>query len=746
MKTAARLLILFIVLLPGACVPGTGPAGSMFRHWIIDPYPNTGPDCCTDVLMLGDMNGDGMLDVVVGAQNAEQAGLVWYRYPSWEKHSVARGEFTTDGQTADIDQDGDTDIVVGNFTPGRETIDWFENVSGAGEGTWVRHTLGSGYVHDVETGDMDGDGDPDVVTCDKKKVVLWEQVTPLEFRRHVMVERPGEGLKLADIDGDGDPDIVFGASWLENPGALTEGWEPHAIADQWPADTRVSIADMNADGRPDVVLSGSEGEGRVSWFEAPESAGTGSWIERPIENGALEGAHSLQVADLDLDGDLDVVVAEMHTSRRKRVLIYLNQRGTFEASLLADSGSHNMQLGDIDGDGDPDIVGKNYAGTGRPIEMWENQTSKSRRWNYGSIDAARPKSQQGMMGLVFADVDRDGFTDVVAGSYLYRNPRGKLWEKWPRIELYKGVDVYFALDIDRDRFSDLVGIAGNTVFWLEAADEKASAWSARPIAKVAKEGRTQGYAAANLIPGGKIQLAFCRGVGHLYVLEIPSDPERSAWPLHLISPQAEEGGLAVGDIDGDGDLDLATVKGDGKHAIWLENPGSLAATWEARAVGETQPWMDRVAVVDINGDGKPDMVATIERQDGVLTDSLYWFEAPSKPKHEPWIRHLIARHRSVNSLDVADVDGDGAVDVVVAEHTDLLESAGAPDNLTLVYYKRSRGSRWMPEIVERGPHSSHLGARVRDLDNDGSPEVISIGWNQYRYVHLWTRTGRSDPQ
>jgi hypothetical protein len=350
------------------------------------------------------------------------------------------------------------------------------------------------------------------------------------------------------------------------------------------------------------------------------------------------------------------------------------------------------------------------------------------------------------MGLVFSDVDRDGFTDVVAGSYLYRNPGGKLWAKWPRIELHKGVDVYFALDIDGDRLADLVGIARDTVFWLEANDEKAGVWSARPIAKVAAEGRTQGYAAANLIPGERAQLAFARGSGRLYVLEIPPDPERSPWPLHLISTQAEEGGLAVGDIDGDGDLDIATVKGDGQHGIWLENPGSLAVTWEAHPVGETRPWMDRVAVADVNRDGKPDIVATIERQDGALTDSLYWFEAPSEPKHEPWTRHLIARHRSVNSLDVTDIDGDGAADVVVAEHTDLRESAGAADNLTLIYLNRDRGSRWTPEVVERGPHSSHLGARVRDLDNDGSPELVSIGWNQYRYLHLWSRTARGDAQ
>ena len=45
---------------------------SGFRHQIIDPNPNTGKDCCTDVLMLGDINGDGQLDVIVGAEQIQK--------------------------------------------------------------------------------------------------------------------------------------------------------------------------------------------------------------------------------------------------------------------------------------------------------------------------------------------------------------------------------------------------------------------------------------------------------------------------------------------------------------------------------------------------------------------------------------------------------------------------------------------------------------------------------------------------
>lgn len=742
---SASLALAFACLaVVGGCASEDKEAKAMFRHWVIDANPNTGEDCCTDVLMLGDIDGDGKRDVVIGAEHAKADGLVWYQYPTWEKRPVASGEFTTDGQLTDMDKDGDLDIAVGDYTQGREAIVWFENGLKQGNSEWKRHVIGPGYAHDMEVGDIDGDGDIDLVTCDKKKVLLWVQLAPGEFRQRVILETKGEGLKLTDVDRDGDLDIVFGASWLENPGSPGGVWKRHWISESWFSDTRVFVADMNADGRPDVVLSVSEGKGRISWFEAPENPRHGTWVEHGIELEILDGAHSLQVGDMNGDGKQDVLVAEMHTSRHKRVILYRNDGEAFTPIVLSTSGSHNMRVADMDGDGGYDIVGKNYAGPGRVVEMWENLVSKRGKWNYAPLDTGRPKSEQGKMGILFADVDGDGFKDIVAGSLLYKNPAGRIWETWRRVQLVndlKELDVYFATDINGNRLADLVGIAGDTAWWLEAVDQKATSWRARPVAKVAL-GRTQGYAVAKLVPGDKPQLVFTRGKRHLYVLAIPSNPEHGPWPLHVISKEAEEEGVALGDIDGDGRLDIATVAADGEHAIWLENSGTFSVEWQSHAIGGTHPWMDRVALADINGDGRLDFVCTVERQDLVFADSVYWFEGGVDPKNGAWKRHLIARLRSTNSLDLADIDGDGGIDVVVAEHTDLKKSQGAPDNLTLVYRTTDGGRAWVPELVERGPHSSHLGARAVDLDNDGVKEILSLGWNQYQTLHLWSKTAK----
>jgi len=89
-------------------------------------------------------------------------------------------------------------------------------------------------------------------------------------------------------------------------------------------------------------------------------------------------------------------------------------------------------------------------------------------------------------------------------------------------------------------------------------------------------------------------------------------------------------------------------------------------------------------------------------------------------------------------MDVADVDADGSIDVAVAEHTDQ-NSECARDNLTVVYLNSNAGRMWLPQVIERGPHSSHLGTRLSDLDNDGVMEIVSTGWNQFKYVHLWKK-------
>jgi hypothetical protein len=209
----------------------------------------------------------------------------------------------------------------------------------------------------------------------------------------------------------------------------------------------------------------------------------------------------------------------------------------------------------------------------------------------------------------------------------------------------------------------------------------------------------------------------------------------------VVSTEAEEEGVAAADIDRDGDIDIVTTGKGGEHLLWFENPGNAASKWIGHLIGSGAKgrWLDRVAIADVNQDGRLDVIVTEETQDWSYNASVYWFEAPEDPLASEWRRRRITVLRSANSLSVGDIDRDGFPDIVVAEHTDLLNSHGAPNNLTGIFVNKRGGEIWHAEPIESGPHSSHLGAQLFDMDADGHPEVISIGWNQYMRLHLWWR-------
>lgn len=711
--------------------------GIPFKHVVIDDRPPGGSDCCTDVAALGDINGDGYLDVVIGSQFAVSDGLVWYAYPDWARYSIADGDYSTDGEVADLDGDGDADIVIS--AAAAPTILWYEN---RGDPTrkenWVEHLMGFGFAHDLAVGDLTGDGRPEVVMKHINEGPLaWFEAPPDPTAPWVMHEIDsffGEGLDLGDVDGDGDLDITCSHFWYENLHGDGSEWQKHDVSPSWGPDTRTIIADINADGKNDIVLTRSESRGRLAWFENP------GWAEHAVTPGTFYGAHSLEVADFDNDGNLDIFVAEVHRSWLKHVLIFRNlgHGDAWARVTLAMTGSHNARVGDIDGDGDIDIAGKNYAGATRRVDLWQNYTVESQsqpNWEHIAVDQNRPSSQYGKMGVVFTDANRDGRSDIVAGSYLYTNPGGDLHGAWPRTELPNNIDVYFAVDVDGDENADLIGISGTALTWIEAGGPGAG-WQSYPVGTV-PEGRTQGYTLAQIVPGGKPELVFTRANNLFYAIIPPAEPERGEWPIVQVSWENTEEGVAAGDIDGDGDIDLAAQSADGHHVLWFENPGDGSGNWTNYPVAVSRQWLDRIALVDINSDGRLDIVATQETQDRNFNAQIFWLENPVDPKQDTWVKHFVDVLRSANSLDIADMDGDGDLDIIVGEHTDMRRRSIVLDNITLWYENQDNGRRWLPHVIEIGRHSSHLGARVVDLDGDGQLEVVSPAWRQYRQLHLW---------
>ncbi|MCB9898539.1 MAG: VCBS repeat-containing protein [Planctomycetes bacterium] len=356
---ASALLGLGLLWLAVPCASGQIP----FQHQVIDA--SASGDCKG----IGDFDGDGLADVVQGG-----ARLVLYRWPTWSQVEVdvAQVEFTTDMAVADVDGDGDPDLVVPDGPSGQNVL-WYENPRpsvGAWAGSaWVRHPIGAqgDWAHDVVTADLDGDGRLDVVTR-KGTTHLWYQLASGNWS-HVglaAASTEGEGTDVGDLDGDGDLDLAFNGYWVENTGA---GWTKHSVASGWPAQVGVTLADLDADGRTDVLLAPAESSGKLAWYEALQPR-TGPWTEHVVD-GSVASIHTFKTGDMDLDGDLDIVTAEMFGD----VVVYRNvgDASSFAALLVDTGGSHNLRVGDLGGDGDLDIVGANFIGN-PPLEVWLNGT------------------------------------------------------------------------------------------------------------------------------------------------------------------------------------------------------------------------------------------------------------------------------------------------------------------------------------------------------------------------------------
>lgn len=341
-----------------------------FEHVLIDP---DGP---VDVWqkVVADINLDGHVDLIAGGQAG--GGLVWYQNPTWTRHELAPGGgHSTDGESADVDGDGDPDVV--SLT--RSALVWYDNP------TWEPNIIDSRTLHDVEVADFDGDGDVDAVARNQSafggagdELHFYEQESPTSWA-HVAVRVPdGEGLLATDLDDDGDADVVIGGRWYENTGDIVNGaWAEHVYGSSWThPHAFVTAADFNGDGRVDVALSPAEVAGQTSfiaWYESPDDPAGSEWEEHVIEADVEAVHHFVGAADFDGDGQVDVASAEMEQGADPdEVKVFINGgRGeSWRKSVVSTGGSHSMRIVDANGDGLADLFGANHRGS--QVELWLN--------------------------------------------------------------------------------------------------------------------------------------------------------------------------------------------------------------------------------------------------------------------------------------------------------------------------------------------------------------------------------------
>jgi hypothetical protein len=700
-------------------------------------------------LGAGDVDGDGWLEVITGGGGA----LLWYRPATCERGLVAEGRFGVGVAMDDLDGDGIVEMVVSEAG----ALAWYEPQKGDLGRPWVRHVIDPGQgPHDLLFADMDGDGRQELVGGPPLRIYR-RPTDPTQPWPKSMVdgERFAEGTSVADLDGDGRAEIVFGPYVLFPPegGPFAGPWRRTVFAPGFREMCRTAVVDITGNGRPDIVIVESEFmEGRLSWFENRLREDPAQpWVEHELDRGWVYG-HSLEAWRDPRSREARFFIAEMSQGGwspprnwNARLMVFSTpDRGkSWRHDLLyKGAGTHQAVMRDVDGDGEAEVVGKTWGEASRDpvVQLWKRRSRPSplTRFRHRLLERDKPYLATDILA---ADVDGDGLQDVVTGSWWYQNP------SWERRAIPGVHQVVNAHDIDGDGRVELIatklragaqpGYGGLTsdFCWLKPTDPAQGKWEEHAIG-VGSGDWPHGTLVAPVLAGGRLAFIACyhsQEQAQPEIFEIPDDP-RQPWPKRVLAEINYGEEVVAHDLTGDGRLDLVM----GTH--WLENlgDGRFEPHLIARATGEGDVGPSRIRVADINGDGRPEIVFVEMQLDYATRKVSYsrvgWFEMPDDPRTQEWSAHAIDRIRSPHSLDLADLDGDGELEIICGEHDPFWPYR--TQSRLLIYKKAdAKGRAWTRFLVDdRFEH--HCGTKVMEVA-PGRLGIISHGWTDSIYVHLW---------
>ena len=303
---------------------------------------------------------------------------------------------------SDLDGDGDPDVVSASYDD--DTVAWYENLGGAGFSAQRDISTAADQASSVHVADFDRDGDLDVLSASSGDgKVAWYENLGGEFSAQRVITTGADGARsvhAADFDGDGRADVLSATptevAWYEN---LGDGFSGQRVIGNG-ADAVVSV-DLDGDGDADALSAESD----VAWYE---NLGAGSF-SRALVGGCC--SDSVFAADLDRDGDADVIAGSASSS-----MIVWHENlggGAFSARRIVTTsaaGVRSVHAADLDGDGDLDV-----------LSALEHADRVAWHENLGG---GRFAGQQVVMDglddpwtVYAADIDGDGDPDVLSASY-----------------------------------------------------------------------------------------------------------------------------------------------------------------------------------------------------------------------------------------------------------------------------------------------------------------------------------------
>ena len=598
----------------------------------------------TTHIVVGDVNEDGFQDIVVS--DASAGSTVWLGDGSGG--FLSSTTFGSAGAVAvgDLNGDGHLDVVLGGFF-GAEIL------LGDGSGGFTPDTtLGSTFDQDIAIGDLNGDGSLDVflASCCRGSTV-WLNDGSGRFRRPAQAPSAAVGVALGNIRcarwTPGDPGLteddvvtISASQLLANDSdidtsdqltvvAVSDTYDTHGavtlvgdqvIYDPTAAyqtlaqgdtaidtfaytisdghggsatatvtmtvngvnDAPVALDDHFGDGSPDIFLArgGIVPAADQVWL----NDGCGSFHLNFGQSFASFSTHDVALGDVDGDGDIDAVVTGYTASygtfgSYAETRVFLNDgNGTFvDAGItLAGVGGSDVELGDLDGDGHLDLVASgSYTG----LQILSGSAS-------GTFTPEISISAPYVGGLHIADFNGDGNADLLLNVFGVYNV------------VFSGTGSA-SFDYGSVSISDIIGFGGD-----------ASA-----------VGDLNGDGFVDIISNG-ISYGTFSGYGGVFLNNGCGTFDTTIAIPDGGAPSAEH--IALGDVDGDGDLD-AMVAGYNSNALWLnDGNGTFTDSGQTFDLPADHYMGGDVKLADVDGDGDLDAIFTGHTDGGYFGTSSVW--------------------------------------------------------------------------------------------------------------------------
>jgi hypothetical protein len=322
-------------------------------------------------VFVTDLNGDDLQDVIYITRSAtldDEVGWLknkdsTYVYSGLLNNNIMEGRAV---YACDIDGDNDNDVISGSYGK----IAWYENMDDAGSFGTEQIIHSSGKIYSIYACDVDNDGDNDIIAAifTDDEIVWFENTDGAgNFSTKNVINDTAYGASCvfaSDIDSDGDTDVLSALAghdqieWYENTDSAGTFGPPHIISSSLIGVLAIHSADVDGDGDQDVIsgsASVTSGGDSLFWYE---NDGQGTFDSVHIVSAEVDIVKSIDAHDMDNDGDIDILSA---SSGDEKIVYYENLGGTgmfVNQTIINDDvfGASAVFAADINNDGETDVV------------------------------------------------------------------------------------------------------------------------------------------------------------------------------------------------------------------------------------------------------------------------------------------------------------------------------------------------------------------------------------------------------